>query len=198
MLGMFCANYPYFIVLSWLPLYLVKQQGFSLLTMAWLGGAVYLTGAAINLLGGPYVDRLIARGGDAPRLRKAVCVASSAIAAVCMLACALGDTRVAVAGLLLFSLSIGIGPIGTFPAAQTLAGPRAAGKWMGLQNAVGGLSGVVGPLVTGILIDATGDYRLAFLFAAAVACAGMLFWGVMIRKVAPLDWDRPAGAFSRK
>jgi MFS family permease len=190
MLGMFCANYPYFIVLSWLPLYLVKQQGFAILTMAWLGGAVYLTGALINLLGGPYIDRLIARGGDAPRLRKAVCVASCAIAMVCMLACALGDTRVAVGGLLAYSLAIGLGPIGTFTAGQTLAGPSAAGKWIGLQNAVGGLSGVVGPLVTGILIDATGDYRMAFLFAAAVAFAGVLCWGVMIRRVAPLDWER--------
>ena len=192
MLGMFCANYPYFIVLSWLPLYLVKQQGFAILTMAWLGGAVYLTGAAINLLGGPYVDRLIARGGDASRLRKAVCVSSSAVAAACMLACALGDTQVAVGGLLAFSLSIGLGPIGTLTAGQTLAGPRAAGKWMGLQNAVGGLSGVVGPLVTGIMIDATGDYRMAFLFATAIACAGMLCWGVMIRRVEPLDWDAPS------
>jgi MFS family permease len=190
MLGMFCANYPYFIVLSWLPLYLVKQQGFAILTMAWLGGAVYLTGALINLLGGPYVDRLIERGGDAPRLRKAVCVGSCAIAMLCMLACALGDTQVAVAGLLAYSLAIGLGPIGTFTAGQTLAGPGAAGKWIGLQNAVGGLSGVVGPLVTGILIDATGDYRTAFLFAAGVAFAGVLCWGVMIRKVAPLEWER--------
>lgn len=45
-------NYPYFIVLSWLPLYLVKQQGFAITTMAWLGGLVYLLGAAINFWAG--------------------------------------------------------------------------------------------------------------------------------------------------
>ncbi len=189
-LGMFCANYPYFLVLSWLPLYLVKQQGFSLQAMAWLGGAIYLAGALINLIGGPYVDRLIARGSDPAAVRKAVVVASSLVATLCMLACALGNTQVAVAGLAGYAVAIGLGPIGSFTAGQTLAGPAAAGKWMGLQNGAGGLAGVVGPLVTGMLIDATGDYRIAFLFSAAVALTGAVMWGVVIRRIAPINWER--------
>ena len=93
-----------------------------------------------------------------------------------------------VAGLLLFSLSPGLMVFSTMSTGQTLAGPRAAGKWIGLQNGIGGLSGVVGPLLTGVLLDATGDYRVAFLFAAAVAACGMAFWGLMIRRVEPLNW----------
>ncbi|WP_374529487.1 MFS transporter [Novosphingobium sp.] len=189
MLGMFTSNYPYFIVLSWLPLYLVKQQGYSLTTMAWLGGTVYLLGALVNLIGGPYIDRLIANGGDAAKLRKRVILASSSIAVACMGACATGKPAFAVAGLLGYSLSIGLGPIGTFTAGQTLGGPRAAGKWIGLQNGAGGLSGVIGPALTGVLIDATGDYRVAFLFATLIAASGLYFWGVMIPKVEPLEWS---------
>ncbi|MFM5924158.1 MAG: MFS transporter [Novosphingobium sp.] len=191
MLGMFCSNYPYFIVLSWLPLYLVKQQGFTITQMAWLGGLVYLFGALINLFGGPWIDRLIARGGNAPALRKAVVLGSSGTAVLCMLACTFGDTRTAIGGLLAYSLAIGLGPIGTFTVGQTLGGPRGAGKWIALQNGSGGLSGVVGPLVTGVLIDATGNYRVAFLFAAAVSAAGLFFWGVMIRRVEPINWSAP-------
>lgn len=187
-LGMFCSNYPYFIVLSWLPLYLVKQQGYSLTTMAWLGGTVYLLGGLINLIGGPLIDRMIRRGGNAARLRKGVVLGSSTISAACMLACALGDPRVALGGLLCYSLAIGLGPIGTFTVGQTLGGPSAAGKWISLQNGAGGLSGVVGPMLTGVLIDATGDYRIAFLCSATIAAAGLFFWGVMIPKVEPLDW----------
>lgn len=188
-LGMFTSNYPYFIVLSWLPLYLVKQQGYSLQAMAWLAGGIYLAGAVINLVGGPQIDRLAARSGDGPRLRKGLIIASSLIAAACMLVCALGSPRLAVLGLAAYSISIGLGPIGTFTAGQILGGPRAAGKWIALQNGAGGISGVVGPLVTGMLIDLTGDYRIAFLFSAAVALAGVYFWGVMIRRIEPVDWD---------
>lgn len=187
-LGMFTSNYPYFIVLSWLPLYLVKQQGYSLQAMAWLAGGIYLTGALINLIGGPLIDRLAAQSSDGPRLRKGLIIASSLIAAACMLVCALGSPQLAVVGLAAYSISIGLGPIGSFTAGQILGGPRAAGKWIALQNGSGGLSGVVGPLVTGMLIDLTGDYRVAFLFSAAVALAGVFFWGVMIRRIEPIDW----------
>jgi MFS family permease len=188
-LGMFTSNYPYFIVLSWLPLYLVKQQGYSLQQMAWLAGGIYLTGAVINLIGGPLIDRIVARSTNGARWRKVPIVASSLVAAICMLVCALGSPLWAVIGLAAYSISIGLGPIGTFTAGQILGGPRAAGKWISLQNGSGGLAGVVGPLVTGMLIDLTGDYRVAFLFSAAVALAGVYFWGVLIRRIEPIDWN---------
>jgi ACS family D-galactonate transporter-like MFS transporter len=58
-----------------------------------------------------------------------------------------------------------------------------------VQNGFAGLSGVVGPLVTGVLIDATGDYRAAFLVAAGVAMIGLISWGLIIRRVEPLAWS---------
>jgi MFS family permease len=188
MLGMFCANYPYFLVLSWLPLFLVKEHGFSMAAMAWIGAAVYVIAGLVNVIAGRMADRAIARGADITRTRKAALVAGGAIAVGCMALCALGGPQLAVAGLLLFSLSPGLMVFSTMSAGQTLAGPRAAGKWVGLQNGVGGISGVVGPLLTGVLLDATGDYRVAFLFAAAIAACGMVFWGVMIRWIEPLSW----------
>jgi hypothetical protein len=56
------------------------------------------------------------------------------------------------------------------------AGPRAAGSWIGFQNALGNLSGIIGPIVTGLLIDHLGGYGLAFIVAAAVTGFGALWW----------------------
>lgn len=190
MIGMFSGNYPYFLVLSWLPLYLVKQQGYSITEMAAIGGLVYVLAALGNIYIGRYADHLIARGVSASRVRKSGCVISSVVAFVCMLACAFGTPEQAVASLILFSFSPGFGTFSVFSTGQTLAGPRAAGKWIGLQNGAGGLAGVIGQIVTGVLIDATGTYRSAFLFAAVIAAIGIFSWGMMIRKVEPLDWDR--------
>jgi MFS family permease len=187
-IGHFCNNYAYFIILSWLPLYLVKEQGYSLDAMAWIGGAVYLLAAVINIIGGQIADRWISSGGSVNRVRKTMVIAAGIVACGCMLACALGGPRTAVAGLLVYSLSAGLGSFGAFAAGQTLAGPRAAAKWMGVQNGVSGLSGVVGPMVTGVLIDATGNYRAAFLVSAAVALVGICSWGLLIRKVQTIDW----------
>jgi len=187
-LGHFCSNYPYFLVLSWLPLYLVKEQGYSIVAMAWLGGAVYLLSAVFGVVGARVADSWIARGDDPSRVRKLMVLASLAVALICMLACAFGSPEIAVAGLLGYSLANGLGAFSVFSIGQTLAGPRCAGKWVGIQNGVAGMSGVIGPLLTGWSIDATGNYRVAFLVAAGVIVIGMVCWGVMVRRVEPIDW----------
>jgi cyanate permease len=33
-IGHFCTNYPFYLILSWLPLYLVKSHGYSITEMA--------------------------------------------------------------------------------------------------------------------------------------------------------------------
>lgn len=190
MLGHFCGNYTYFLVTSWLPLFLVKEQGYSIEAMAWFGGALYLLTALFNPIAGRIADRAIAGGASTNRVRKFFSGGACAIALFCMLACAFGDSEVAVASLLLFSLSPGIGSTGVFSAGQTLAGPVAAGKWIALQSGVAGLSGVIGLLLTGILIDVTGSYQSAFLFAAAVAALGVASWTMIIPRIEPIDWRR--------
>ena len=188
-LGHFCSNYPYFLVLSWLPLYLVKQQGYSITAMAWLGGAVYLLSAIFGVIGARIADRWIAHGESPNKVRKTMVLISLVVALGCMLACAFGSPSLAVAGLLTFSLANGIGAFSVFSIGQTIAGPRCAGKWIGIQNGVAGMSGVIGPLLTGWSIDQTGNYRTAFLIAAGVIVVGMVCWGLVVRKVEPLEWS---------
>lgn len=187
-LGHFCSNYPYFLVLSWLPLYLVKQQGYSIVAMAWLGGAVYLLSAVFGVIGARIADRWIARGDSASGVRKTMVLASLVVALGCMLACAFGSPEIAVFGLLAYSLANGLGAFSVFSIGQTIAGPRCAGKWIGIQNGIAGMSGVIGPLLTGWSIDATGNYRVAFLIAAGIIVIGMVCWGLVVRRVEPLDW----------
>ena len=45
---------------------------------------------------------------------------------------------------------------------QTLAGPRAAGKWCALQNGVGNLAGVTAPWFTGWVVGQTGHFSWRF------------------------------------
>jgi len=63
---------------------------------------------------------------------------------------------------------------------------------MGFQNSVGNIPGIIGPIVTGYVVDRTGNFSVAFLIAGAVALAGALGWGVIIRRVKPVAWPTPA------
>jgi nitrate/nitrite transporter NarK len=105
-----------------------------------------------------------------------------------MLACGLGNATLAIVALLISSMAMGLGGLNLYTIAQTLAGARAAGKWMGIQNAIGNLAGIVAPVVTGVLVDWTGRYSLGFLLAGLVAIAGAASWFLLVRRVEPIAW----------
>jgi MFS family permease len=70
-----------------------------------------------------------------------------------------------------------------FAVAQIFSGPRAAGGWVGMQNALGNISGIVGPIVTGILVEAYGGYGWAFALAAAMAGLGAVWWALLVPQI---------------
>jgi MFS family permease len=191
-IGHFTGNYGAYLILSWLPLYLVKTQGYSLVAMAELGGLIYVLAAINSISAGFLADRWMAAGASSNRVRKTLMGSSSAIAIVCMLMCAFGGPKLAVAGLLLSSLAYGMGSFNLYAIGQTLAGPLAAGKWIGLQNCIGNISGIVAPILTGVIVDATGQFRLAFVVAALIATVGLLSWTVGIRRIEPIRWTSAA------
>jgi len=193
-LGHFCSNYALYLVVFWLPLYLVKGRGFSLTDMAQIGGLIYLVYAASAMAVGWASDRWMAAGASANRVRKTTMVAGNLGVAACLLACALGGPALAVGSLLATAVFLGFQSPMVFSIGQTLAGPGAAGKWVGFQNCVGNAAGIVGPLVTGWLVDRTGAYVWALAVAAGVSLLGALAWGVLLPKVALLDWSPAPGA----
>jgi MFS family permease len=110
--------------------------------------------------------------------------------AASMLGCAFGNTIVCGVSLVLAGIFFGPGTVNVYVFGQTLAGPRAAGKWMSIQNCLGNISGIVGPLVTGFVIDRTGDFFWAFAVACAVTLLGLVGWVLMIPRVAPIAWPQ--------
>ena len=187
-IGHFCSNYPFYMVLSWLPLYLVKSQGYSITAMAQLCGVVYALATVVCLGSGWLADRWIAGGASTSQVRLAMICTVPLTWVLCMTACGLGSARTAIAGLLVSSVAMGLGGCNLYVIAQTLAGPRAAGKWVGVQNAIGNLAGIVAPVATGALIDWTGRYSAGFLAAGAIAASGAGAWLLLVRRVAPIAW----------
>ena len=84
------------------------------------------------------------------------------------------------------------GPAGSNPyaIAQMFAGPRAAGGWVGVMNGIGNCSGIVGPIITGLIIDRTGSYAYAFYIAAGLSLAGGLWWLFAIPQVRAVEFGK--------
>ena len=190
-LGHLTSNYGFYFVISWLPLYLVKSRGYSVPEMATISGLVYLTFAGAAMLTGIVTDRWVAAGATPNKARKTFFLIGHLFAALALLACPFAPTNaLALSALFVAGAAMGIVNAHIYAAAQILAGPRAAGKWVGVQNFAGNISGIVGPIVTGVIIDRTGGYQDAFILAAAVTSVGIAAWVFIIPKIALIDWSK--------
>jgi len=188
-LGHFSSNYTFYFMLSWLPLYLVHERGFSDTEMTRFASAAYFVNAAFAIFGGWALDRYIVRGGSVNLGYKTVLGVAHLGYIACMLCMALGPRPVALAAIFVYQAVCGIQSPGVFAVSQIIAGPAAAGRWVGIQNTIGNLAGIVAPALTGYLIDWTGHFTLAFVMAAAVGVIGFVGYVFMIPRVAELDWQ---------
>ena len=195
-LGHFSSNYVFYFMLTWLPFYLVKERGFSTTAMAALTGSAYLVNALSALFAGWAIDRFAARSGRATLAYKAVMVAYHVGSLGCMLCIALGRQPWAVAAIFVYQLLSGISSPGIFAIAQILAGPSASARWVGVQNAIANLAGVIAPALTGLLVASTRHFTAAFVVAAGISILGLIGWVWMVGDVAPLRWPA-VGAGSR-
>ena len=193
-LGHFASNYSFYFILSWLPFYLVKERDFSMGTMAVIASWAYLLNAASALLMGWAADRWIRAGRSIDLVYKGLMVMSHVAGIACMAGMVLLPVAGSIAALFIFQIIAGFSYPGIFAIPQIIAGPKASGSWVGIQNAVGNIAGLIAPAVTGILVDQTGRFDVAFAVVAAVNVFGLFGWLVILRKIAPIDWARAAGA----
>jgi MFS transporter, ACS family, D-galactonate transporter len=163
------ANYAWYFLLSWLPSYLVKERHFSLSAMAVWAALPYFLMAATSIGGGIFADRLISRGASAIRIRKRFVCSGLIITAFLLPLVLIPRIEWALAGLLAACFTYGIYASNLWALSQTLAGPKAAGRWTGFQNACANLAGVIAPLLTGFIVARTGQFALAFV-GASLAC----------------------------
>jgi MFS family permease len=187
-LGNFGQTYGFYLVLSWLPVYLVKTHGLTMAQMAPLGAGVFALSAVTSVLTGWASDRWLKAGASSNRVRKSALLAGLAGLAACLSACAFAGPLGALAAMAGCGFCLGMLTPAIWASAQTLAGPGAAARWWGVQNFFANLGGISAPVITGVVVDRTGSFSSAFLIAAAGALVGALAYGVIVRRIETIDW----------
>jgi MFS family permease len=155
--------------------------------MAWLASLGYAVQGACAFSYGHFSDWWTRSGRSEAACRRWMMVASQTLAAAAIVGLAFAHSAVSIgillclAGAASASLSMNL-----YAIAQMFAGPRASGTWVGFQNALGNLSGIFGPIVTGIIVDRAG-YESAFYLTAAVAALGALWWAVGVPPIREVE-----------
>src|SRR3954451_20970906 len=183
------GNYCFYFLLAWLPLFLTKSRGFSITEMTLLASLGYAVQGLCAFVYGHLSDWWTRSGRPEAACRRWMMVASQTLAALAILGLAFAHSAIAIgillclAGAASASLSLNL-----YAVAQMFAGPRASGTWVGVQNAIANLSGIVGPPVTGIIIHRMG-WNSAFVLTAAIALIGALWWAFGVPRIEQVKLD---------
>ncbi len=197
-LGHFSGNYFYYFLLAWLPTYLVQEEHLSIRGMSRLTAAVFLLIACTTILTGWISDRLIASGASPTAVRLTAVVGGQAVASsLLVLSLFHGHPLVALGLLVIACMGHGGYASNHWAITQTLAGPAMAGRWSSLQNGVANFAGIAAPWLAGLIVQKLGSARLAFVVTGGVALVGALSWGLLVRRVEPVNWGSPTASRQR-
>lgn len=178
-LGFFCFGYYNYLLVTWLPDYLVEVRHLTLLKAGFLAAIPYAAWAVSEVAGGWASDRLVRHGWNETRVRKGMITAGFATGLMLIPAALVGNLTASVILLAGGSL-VGMSSPNILVVFQTCAPRDEVGMWMGFGNFIGNIGGVLSPLLTGILISRTGSFVPGFALAPAILVAGLLaFWFIV-------------------
>ena len=179
-------GYYWYLFVTWLPNYLVESRHMPLQQAGAYAVVPYFTFSVAEPLGGWLADFLIRRGWSETRSRKTVITAAFLSSLALLVA---GRTPNDDSAVLLLGAAALVGlSTGNILALLQHVAPRGeVGLWTGILNFAGNISGIVAPVVTGLLIASTGSYYPGFVVSVIVLLCGLpaYWWMVKEPKVTP-------------
>jgi ACS family D-galactonate transporter-like MFS transporter len=179
--GTFCYQYFVYFCMTWMPAYFVEREKLSLESTGLYTMFSFVGMAAVATLAGWAADRLIARGGDPVRVRKAFTIAGFLVASTELIGAMSHSPSVSLF-FAVFSLSgLGLTTANYWALTQTLIPGAAVGRIVGIQNCAANLPGIVAPLLTGWLKQATGGYTAPMQVIWVFLLAGVASYLFLVR-----------------
>src|SRR3954452_4987455 len=178
-LGFFCFDYYWYVLVTWLPDYLVTVRQLSIVQAGFYASLVFFTFGIAEPIGGWIADTLIAHGWNETATRKGIVTIAFVMSVFLIFAMRTAHTGLAIWLLIAASL-VGLATGNLLAILQSCAPAEAVGIWTGAENFAGNLAGIIAPLAVGFLITSYGSYVPGFELASIVLFIGILaYWFVV-------------------
>jgi len=172
--------YGLWMIVFWLPTYMVKARGFSMQAMGWIGMIPTLASFA-GLTGGGVLSDALLRRGFSTRFARAqgpsLCMALGVPFLVAAVLVPWPGASVACLAAYLFLANIAGGGYWSVPLELN---SQSVGAISGVMNCAGNFAGIFGPMTAGFLVTATGNWALPFLVVAGFAVASSLVFYFLV------------------
>ncbi|MGE5734327.1 MAG: MFS transporter [Acidobacteriota bacterium] len=178
-LGFFCFDYYWYVLVTWMPDYLVTVRHLSIVQAGFYASLVFFTFGIAEPIGGWMADTLIHRGWDETATRKGIVTVAFGMGLFLIAAMRSAHTDAAI-GLLILASLVGLATGNLLTILQSCAPAEHVGIWTGAENFAGNLAGIIAPLAVGFLITSYASYVPGFELASIVLLVGLLaYWFVV-------------------
>jgi ACS family D-galactonate transporter-like MFS transporter len=192
-IGYFGFLYLYYIYVTWLPTYLAKARGLSTSEIAWMSSVPFLVSLIAGPASGFIADGLIAKGHSQTLVRKSAIAIGLVLGAMIIPAAFAPDAQTAAIFFVIALAGQAVSAAAMLALPSAIAPNGHAGFVGGFQQMMGGLGGIVSPIVTGVLYDRTQDFTSAILCAGSLLVLAAVSFLIILPKVEQVQLsDDPA------
>ncbi len=183
-LGFFCFDYYWYVLVTWLPDYLVTVRRLNIVQAGFYASLAFFIFGVSEPIGGWIADSLIRRGWDETRTRKGIVSVAFFMGLLLIAAMRTANTPMAI-GLLIGASLVGLATGNLLTILQSCAPFEKVGIWTGAENFAGNLAGIVAPLAVGLLIRRSGSYIPGFELGSIVLLMGLLAYWFVVGELKP-------------
>ncbi|WP_429287454.1 MFS transporter [Paraburkholderia sp. GAS206C] len=190
-IGFFMINYNSYFFITWLPTYLVKERGMSMMEMGFMASLPLILSMVVEIFAGWASDHVYASGRlSLTATRKLFLIIGLLMASSIGFAAFAASPLVAVALLCVAKSGTTVAASQVWALPGDVAPRNMVSRVAGIQNTVSNMGGVVGPVVTGAIVGSTGSFVAALLFSSALIVIAMLNYLFLLGKVEPIQFNQ--------
>ena len=170
----FCTNWTAYVLLAWLPTYVVEALGVDLASVGFFAVGPLIFGAIGYISAGWVADLMLQRGVSRIAVRKIMNSIGFGSKAVILISLGFVSSAPLAIALLCGAMFFGATAMAGCGTSPLDIAPRASGTLFGIANTLGSIPGFVAVTVSGMILDATGSWAMVFNVAAGFAVIGMI------------------------
>ena len=178
----FFYSYFWYFCMSWLPSYLVMERGLSFLEMGVYTALPFVAMSIVSPTSGRLADRWIARTGRPVFVRKVFVITGYILGSSTLALIWVESSELALAILVFALAGIGLTSANYWALTQAISPRSFTGRAIGYQNTVSNLAGICAPMLTGYLVEQSGSFNSAIVFAATSLWLAAASYAFLVRE----------------
>ena len=174
----FCYGWTLWFFLAWIPSYFLHAYNMKLSSSALFASGVFLAGTCGDFMGGIASDRIFERTHSRTKARRNIIIFGFLMSTLFMIPVLTVQNLTVVVLLLSAAFFFAEFTVGAFWAIPMDIAPRYSGFASGFMNSGSALAAIVSPLIGGMIVDRTGNWKLTFVAGIALLVLGAIvaFW----------------------